>query len=207
MTKAMATCRGLILLTLGGCDTSPDVVSFNTPELCEINRTNIASFTVAQEACTGACLICIESTYDDQALTYALTSDDNCVCPAPRVVAAQDVDAAVVDAQTAPTEIGDAHLDTGVAPASDAGASDSSDAGAVAGQPQIAPDGCHSQLNLSLAGAAAYCEGKRDCEVCVERVDFDDEPRRYMAHECGCPSPYRVEQSAFPIRVPRDALL
>ncbi len=184
---------GFALFACAGCDTSPDVVSFNTPELCELERTNIPSFTSAQEACDLGCQICIESTYDEHALTYALAADDNCVCPAPALVPFTALDASAVDAQA------DNTLDSGTTGDaavvwSDAATRNGRDGGAAPSEPPpVAPDGCLSQLNLSQSGAAAYCADKQGCEVCVERVDFDNEARRYMAHECGCPSPYRLE--------------
>lgn len=192
--------RGLPLLLLAGCNASPDVVSFNTPELCEPEVTGIASFTLARVQCDDECQICIDSTLEDQALTYSIVRDANCVCKAPEVYRAVD-DAkpsteAGVDVDAARTSEGglDAHVDASAVQPSDAALPGAAD-GAVpnGGRPTIAPDGCHSQLNLTQGAAANFCSGKTDCHVCVERVDFDKEPRRYMAHECGCPRPYRLE--------------
>jgi hypothetical protein len=175
------------LLTLSGCETSPDVVSFNTPELCEPKLEGLDSFTSALAACELGCLICIESTHDDRAVTYSVTRTDDCVCPAPR---AHTQSGAAADA--GPTQMTrlDAGSDAGTSVRSDAALPTEGDAGT--GWAEASPDGCESSLDLSLSAASAQCEGKADCHVCTERVDFDNEPRRYLAHLCGCPSPYRL---------------
>lgn len=175
ITKVAALCRGLGWAScLVACDISPDVVSFNTPELCELQRTALVSFTLASDDCGTGCQVCIETTYEDQAQSYAQAPSD-CVCPAPERVTLELWDADTPDA------------------ASDGGkATSANDAFAKLPSP-LAPDGCTSQLNLSQAAAVHYCADTPDCEVCVERVDLDGQARRYMAHECGCPGPYRLD--------------
>lgn len=170
LQKATSTGRGLLFLLLVGCNSTPDVVSFNTPELCEPDITGIASFSLAKVRCDDDCRICIETTFENHAFTYSVARDGNCVCKAPEVHTA--------DAGATPETDAGLDPDTGL----------SNDA-----SPRLAPDGCRSQLNLTQGSAANYCNAKTDCHVCVERVDFDNKARRYMAHECGCPSPYRLE--------------
>lgn len=192
---------------LGACD-SPPLVSFNTPESCEPEVSDIATFTEAEAECDGDCQLCIETERDDRAVTYFVSHEDNCVCPAPE--RAEDVgvatnasapdgaapllprtqgpDAMSGDAATTETpppsnsETPDSGTASSSAPRTDAGSS----------APVEPADGCHSRLHLTRSEADDVCDEWSDCHVCVERVNLDNEPRSYLAHQCGCPDPYRL---------------
>lgn len=172
----------LIGLGLTTCN-SLEIASFNTPELCEPRITGIRTFTEAVDVCDGECQLCIESTSDDSALSYAVSHEDRCVCPAPLRLAATDTtgDAALNDA-------------TGSSTTADAGSSVTSHQdGGPTPTPTPAGDGCTSLLQLTYSQAHRHCDAHDDCHVCVERVNYDGEARSYMAHQCGCPAPYRTE--------------
>jgi hypothetical protein len=168
----------VFVIGLTACD-SPGIASFNTPELCEPDVEGIHTFTEAEEVCDGDCHLCVESTWNDQALTYAVSHENSCVCPAPLRVAVDDTtrDAGVSDAAAA------TNADAGASvPLLDAGP-----------PPNPASDSCGSLMYLTESEAHSYCETRGDCHICVERVNYDGEPRSYMAHQCGCPDPYRTD--------------
>lgn len=191
----------------GACD-SPPLVSFNTPESCEPEVSDIATFTEAEAQCEGDCQLCIQTEYDDRAVSYFVSHEDNCVCPPPE--SAADAGATTM----APTDGGVPRLPSTVgldaAPGDAAAATESAtpavhetlDAGiAISSAPHtdagsavpVGPsDGCNSRLHLTRSEADEVCDGWDDCHVCVERVNLDDEPRSYLAHQCGCPDPYRL---------------
>lgn len=164
-----------VCLASVGCD-SPQVVSFNTPELCSLNVTGIRTFSDAEEQCEGDCRICIETVRDDYALTYGVSYQDECVCTPPRVE----------------TLVADAGADGNES--QDAGEGDAGAAREDGGLSSYRPaDGCTSRLRLSETEARQHCAELEDCRVCVERVDYEGDPRSYLAHQCGCPAPHRVD--------------
>lgn len=171
-------------IVLVACD-SPQLVSFNTPELCEPRVEGLATFSEATARCVEGCVLCVESEVDGRAWTYSVSNDDNCVCSAPARVTLADA-GAVGPASLADGDAGLGDVDAGVAATS---APSQSEAGVAA----PASDGCHSRLHLTRSQARAQCDDWNDCHVCVERVDYDGDPRSYLAHQCGCPDAYRVD--------------
>ena len=79
-------------IVLVACD-SPQLVSFNTPELCEPRVEGLATFSEATARCVEGCVLCVESEVDGRAWTYSVSNDDNCVCSAPARVTLADAGA------------------------------------------------------------------------------------------------------------------
>lgn len=177
----------VVAFLIGACD-SPQVVSFNTPESCVPNIGNLPTFTEAQAQCGKNCSLCVESELDDQALTYSVSHDENCVCAAPKRVSRSDAgtSASTLTATDAgsSTDPGDASPQANTAVGSDSGTD---------GELASGSDGCGSRMHLTRSQARALCNEWTDCNVCVERVDFDGDARSYMAHQCACPDAYRVD--------------
>jgi hypothetical protein len=164
----------LSALALVSCD-SPQLVSFNTPEVCAPRVTGLSTLTQAEKSCGADCVLCVESEIDGQAWTYTVSHQDNCVCPPPRKETRPDAGSGAT--------AGDAAAPTPNLP----------DSGAIDDAPVAGSDGCHSRLHLTKAQARTQCSEWEDCHVCVERVDYEGDARAYMAHQCGCPDPFRVD--------------
>lgn len=169
----------LTLLASLGCD-SPQLASFNTPEPCDPRVTGILTFSAAEKQCDTDCLVCIESVTEDHVLTYSVSRQENCVCTPPLAHAPTASDAGTD---------GVGSSDGGIEP-SDAGVYSADGGGPTPYRPA---DDCRSRLHLREREAHQYCEGLDDCHVCVERVDYEGDPRSYLAHQCGCPAPHRVD--------------
>lgn len=185
----------LITLLVGACD-SPQLVSFNTPEQCKASDESAGSFTEAEKQCKGGdCQICIETVRGDRALSYAIVREEGCVC-APPVNVGEDSNTdssetgnTVVPARDAAT------LDAGLPLEAPDAASAFVDAAAspVEAGSKEPEDECSSRLNLTHSAARSHCSHLSDCHVCVQRVDYEGDARSYLAHQCGCPAPYRVD--------------
>jgi hypothetical protein len=174
------------------------VVSFNTPELCNPTHTGVSQFSLAHTQCGDkSCHVCIETTYQQQAVSYSVTADERCVCREPVALLLEPGETHMdtrsdASSPTVTSLIDGAAIGGGSNGGGATADAEPYDAGAQP-QPVVAADGCESLLNLTQGAAADFCAGKKGCHVCVERIGFDNEPRRYMAHLCGCPGPYRLE--------------
>lgn len=186
-----------IALFIGACD-SPQVVSFDTPEQCKASKTSIRTFTEAEKQCEGDddCQVCIQTVRGDRALSYAIAREQRCVC-APPVDVSKDSNTDSDETANTVTQAHDAATSDAALPldAHDAAAPQPADAAASvidagANEPV---DGCSSRLNLTRSAARSQCAQLHDCHVCVQRVDYEGDPRTYLAHQCGCPAPYRVD--------------
>jgi hypothetical protein len=156
---------------LAACD-SPQLVSFNTPDVCVPHVTELSTLTQARESCGTDCVLCVESELDGQAWTYNVSHEDHCVCPPPKRLTRPDAGSVMTAGDAASPS--PSLVDSGEVP--------------VAGS-----DGCHSRLHLTKSEARTQCGEWEDCHVCVERVDYEGDARAYMAHQCECPDPYRVD--------------
>jgi hypothetical protein len=195
----------LTAVSLGACD-SPQLVSFNTPELCEDGAGSLGSFTSATERCGVDCTLCVETEVDERALTYFVSHENNCVCAAPKQHRTPDAGRVAPEAQASysqarqsdttsaadasPQAPGDGGRGASVSDAGSGGSPHAADSGVI-GAP--GPDGCHSRLHLTKSEARAQCTEWDDCHVCIERVDIEGDARSYMAHQCGCPDAYRID--------------
>lgn len=169
-------------------------MSFNTPESCQPEVGGLTTFTRAKAECDGDCQLCIETERDDRAVTYFVSHEDNCVCPLPTSAPDAGVASSPAADASSPTTLPPDGGDAAAAPDTthDAGTAAPTPNDAGAAPSTAAPDGCNSRLHLTRSEADAVCEDWDDCHVCVERINLENDPRSYLAHQCGCPDPYRL---------------